>query len=173
MARTKQQAKKNAGEVVAKPRKKYRFKSGTRVLMDMRKIQKGSGIPVTQGKHKLFNKSTIRSLVSEILQDMGKGDYRVSQSAREAIAEAAADFGTVVFKRALSNQIHRGQKTCDLADFVYAKNTILNPHYDHAADATALMLGSGHRHKQQTTTTVDEKNTAVVETPSTAHVAED
>lgn len=80
------------GEPEKKARKPVRFRPGTVALRDIRKAQKSTELS--------FRKTPWQRLVKEILQDMDKGDMRVTENAHTALQTYCESWLTGLFREA-------------------------------------------------------------------------
>jgi len=102
--------KKNLDAI--KIRKKYRFKSGTVCLREIKKIQKTTKL--------LIQKSPFKRLVKEITTDYTPGII-YQRNALEALQEAAEDYIIEIFKNANKQAKYGNRKTITVGDVKMSK----------------------------------------------------
>jgi len=91
----------------AKPRKKYRFKSGTVSLREIKKMQTTTKL--------LIQHSPFKRIVKEITADFIP-DIIYQKSAMEALQEAAEDYIVDIFKSANKQAKYCNRKTITVGD---------------------------------------------------------
>jgi len=95
-----------------KIRKKYKFKSGTVCLREIKKIQKTTRL--------LIQKSPFKRLVKEITEDYTAGII-YQKNALEALQEAAEDYIIEIFKNANKQAKYGNRKTITVGDVNMSK----------------------------------------------------
>ena len=88
--------------VIQKTRKKYKFKSGTVCVREIKKIQKTTKL--------LIQKSPFKRIIKEITQDYTQGII-YQKNALEALQEAAEDYVIEIFKNANKQANYGNRKT--------------------------------------------------------------
>ena len=101
----------SVGEI-KKTRKKYKFKSGTLCVREIKKIQKTTKL--------LIQMSPIKRIIKEITQDYTHGII-YQKNALEALQEAAEDYVIEIFKNANKQANYGNRKTITIGDIQMSK----------------------------------------------------
>lgn len=97
---------------IKKTRKKYKFKSGTVCVREIKKIQKTTKL--------LIQKSPFKRIIKEITQEYTQGII-YQKNALEALQEAAEDYIIEIFKNANKQAIYGNRKTITIGDVQMSK----------------------------------------------------
>ncbi|XP_041932304.1 histone H3-like centromeric protein A [Alosa alosa] len=95
--------RRDSGPTEASPRKKRRFRPGTKALMEIRKYQKSTNL--------LLRKAPFSRLVREICMSFSRQDFRWQAYALLALQEAAEAFLVLLFSDANLCAIHAKRVT--------------------------------------------------------------
>ncbi|XP_026144097.1 histone H3-like centromeric protein A isoform X1 [Carassius auratus] len=106
-------ARRTSGPSEASPRKKHRFRPGTRALMEIRRYQKSTGL--------LLRKAPFSRLVREVCQTFSRGQMMWQGYALMALQEAAEAFLVRLFSDANLCAIHAKRVTLFPRDIQLAR----------------------------------------------------
>lgn len=94
--------------------RKYKFKSGTKSLRQIRKLQKSTAL--------LVQKAPFRRLVQELTLDIASsGSFSYKKKAMEALQEASESFLVELFQKSISNAVRSNRTTILIQDMQHSQ----------------------------------------------------